>query len=748
MGRAARESRLEGLATEARDPAGAELDLRSTRELVEADERARRERSRRRRRRGEIATAIDAIVERLRARRPADLRRSGILRADRRASTRRRCESTFADRAGPGGRPRCGRRETAARAGGRRGRRAAGAARCARWASARDAVVGMSASGRTPYVVAALEAARAGGGDRCVVSARRLRARRGRRPRDRRRRRPRGRRRLDAAQGRNGAEARAQHDLDGRDDPARQDLRRPDGRRRASNEKLRARVRRIVALATGASEDEVEDALDRGRRRREGRDRRAARRGSAPARRAQARKRAGGDIRKALEAMRLGVEAALVDGALVRGDVEIVGGRVAGVRARGAERARHRGARLRRPPGERLRRHRPARRRRRRLPPRGRSAAGDRRHRLAPHLHHAPEETTCSRRSATCPRKPGGPGSSASTSRGRSSPRGGSGSTRLAARRDPDPALLERLLDAGPVRLMTLAPSCRSEHQLIGRLHAAGGRPSPAVTRDATAEEANAAFDRGVRTVTHLFNAMRPFGHRDPGIAGAALTRDDVVVQIDPRRRPPRPESGRIVWSGGRRAASRSSPTRWRAPAWATATTSSARSRRRGRRRGAREDGVLAGSTLTMIEAVRNLARLGAPLGRGGSGSDRGARRVLGIPRLGRLRCRAAGRSVVVLDDELEIDRVWSGARRVSSAEPVPAATGRAIPRGDPGAARGAAALLAHAPRSRGSPATRARAARGPCAWSATARPTTRPRTASTPSGCFRAGPRCATRSR
>ena len=36
----------------------------------------------------------------------------------------------------------------------------------------------------------------------------------------------------------------------------------------------------------------------------------------------------------------------------------------------------------------------------------------------------------------------------------------------------------------------------------------------------------------GCGTVTHLFNAMRPFLHRDPGIVGAALARDDVVVQL------------------------------------------------------------------------------------------------------------------------------------------------------------------------------------------------------------------------
>src|SRR5207302_8309322 len=65
---------------------------------------------------------------------------------------------------------------------------------------------------------------------------------------------------------------------------------------------------------------------------------------------------------------------------------------------------------------------------------------------------------------------------------------------------------------------------------------------------DATAEEATEAFDRGVRTVTHLFNAMRPFSHRDPGIAGAALARDDVIVQIILDGIHLAPDTARLIW--------------------------------------------------------------------------------------------------------------------------------------------------------------------------------------------------------
>ena len=72
---------------------------------------------------------------------------------------------------------------------------------------------------------------------------------------------------LDADEGRHRAEARAEHDLDGFDDPARTDLREPDGRRRRRRTRsCSARARRTVALATGVSDAESR----RGARGREG----------------------------------------------------------------------------------------------------------------------------------------------------------------------------------------------------------------------------------------------------------------------------------------------------------------------------------------------------------------------------------------------------------------------------------------------------------------------------------------------
>jgi N-acetylglucosamine-6-phosphate deacetylase len=228
-----------------------------------------------------------------------------------------------------------------------------------------------------------------------------------------------------------------------------------------------------------------------------------------------------------------------------------------------------------------------------------------------------------------------------------------------SARRDPDAALLERLLAAGDVALMTLAPELDGALALIDRLLDYGITVSCGHT-NATAEEANAAFDRGVATVTHLFNAMRPFRHRDPGIAGAALARDDVVVQVILDGIHLAPETARIVWSAARGRV-----------ALVTDAVAGA-----GMMDGAYSlgdveldvrdgvvvgpDGVLAGSALTMIEAVRNLHALGVPLAQAVDAATRVPAHVLRREDVGRI-ARGARADIVVLDDALEIERVLVG---------------------------------------------------------------------------------------
>lgn len=80
------------------------------------------------------------------------------------------------------------------------------------------------------------------------------------------------------------------------------------------------------------------------------------------------------------------------------------------------------------------------------------------------------------------------------------------------------------------VRLMTIDPSAEGAVDFIREV-------SPRVTLSAGHspagyDDAIAAMDAGLSHVTHCFNAMKPLHHRDPGLLGAALTQDDVTCEF------------------------------------------------------------------------------------------------------------------------------------------------------------------------------------------------------------------------
>ena len=239
------------------------------------------------------------------------------------------------------------------------------------------------------------------------------------------------------------------------------------------------------------------------------------------------------------------------------------------------------------------------------------------------------------------------------------------GTHTLGARRDPDVALLERLLSAGPVRLLTLAPELPGALELIDLLHARGVTVSLGHT-NATAAEANAAFDRGVRTVTHVFNAMRPLAHRDPGVVGAALVHPNVVVQAIVDGVHLDPDIVRLLWNaaGGRIAlvtdaiagAGIGDGTYALGETEIVVADDVVR----------REDGVLAGSALTMPQAVRNLVEVGVPLENALAAASTVPARVLGLTHVGRL-VPGGPADVVVLDDSLEVvQTIVGGETRVA----------------------------------------------------------------------------------
>jgi len=233
------------------------------------------------------------------------------------------------------------------------------------------------------------------------------------------------------------------------------------------------------------------------------------------------------------------------------------------------------------------------------------------------------------------------------------------GAHEASSRRDPDLALLDRMLDAGPVRQMTLAPELDGADALIDRLLARGVAVALGHS-DATAGQANAAFDRGARSVTHLFNAMRPFLHRDPGIVGAALARDDVLVTLIVDRIHLADETVLTVWRAarGRIALVTDAITGAGVADGSYSLGNLDVQVEEGTVRG--PDGVLAGSVLTMVEAVRNLHGLGVPIAEAVAAATSAPARILGEAELGRLDVGLPA-DIVVLTDRIEIERVIVG---------------------------------------------------------------------------------------
>jgi N-acetylglucosamine-6-phosphate deacetylase len=99
--------------------------------------------------------------------------------------------------------------------------------------------------------------------------------------------------------------------------------------------------------------------------------------------------------------------------------------------------------------------------------------------------------------------------------------------------RTPDAAEIDRLLAAadGAVAMVTLAPELPGAPEAVRRLTGAGVIAAVGHT-DCSYAVARDAVDAGARVATHLFNAMRPVHHRDPGPIVALLDDPRVAVEL------------------------------------------------------------------------------------------------------------------------------------------------------------------------------------------------------------------------
>lgn len=175
-----------------------------------------------------------------------------------------------------------------------------------------------------------------------------------------------------------------------------------------------------------------------------------------------------------------------------------------------------------------------------------------------------------------------------------------------AALRAPDVAEALSLVDAGPVRVVTVAPELPGATELVRALVARGVHVSLGHSA-CSCEEAVAAVAAGARGVTHCFNAMSPLTAREPGLVGAALSQPDLVVEViaDGVHVHPASVLALLAARGPEGVALVSDCVDGCAPAGALQRDGDVLRL---------PDGTLAGSALSLVDAVRHVVSWGVPL--------------------------------------------------------------------------------------------------------------------------------------
>ncbi len=221
-------------------------------------------------------------------------------------------------------------------------------------------------------------------------------------------------------------------------------------------------------------------------------------------------------------------------------------------------------------------------------------------------------------------------------------------------------AEIERLQTLAQLRVITVAPEIDGHLELVRQLAERGVRVQIGHT-DGSYEDGVAALEHGAAGFTHLFNAMSGLHHRAPGMVGAALAHAQYAELIPDLLH---------VHPGAIKTALRAIPHLYCVTDSTAATGMPDGQYMLGRQAvhkclgGVRlPDGTLAGSTLTLDQALRNLVGLGLDLADASRRVSTNAADYLGLQERGRL-AAGAWADLVVLDRDLNLKAVYIEGER------------------------------------------------------------------------------------
>lgn len=229
----------------------------------------------------------------------------------------------------------------------------------------------------------------------------------------------------------------------------------------------------------------------------------------------------------------------------------------------------------------------------------------------------------------------------------------------------PDLGLMEHFLRLAPIKVVTLAPELPGALELIRFLAEQNVQVQIGHTT-ASYEEAKAGLEAGAQGFTHFFNAMTGLHHREPGVVGLGLERAEWAEVI---------ADGLHVHPAAVRALWKTIPYLYIVTDAVAAAGMPEGEYRLGRnpvwRRGKGiflGDGTLAGSSLTLDQAVRNLVAWGLNLGAAVEMTSARPSAYLGLEVPGGLNVGAQA-DLVVLNEELQVEQVYIGGQPMLSVD-------------------------------------------------------------------------------